>query len=64
MIRIRVVQVSGGDERNEMRRDFMEEMQRFLPAVMIRETVGSQAYWTYLTQLIEETAARALAVTA
>lgn len=45
----------------EMRRDFIQEMRRFLPAATVRETVEKPAYWTYLTQLIEETGAKAMA---
>ena len=38
----------------EMRRDFMKEMRRFLPAATVRDTIEKEAYWTYLTQVVED----------
>lgn len=45
----------------EMRDDFMKEMRRFLPATVVRDTVGTEAYWRYLIQVVEEQAMRAIA---
>jgi predicted nucleotidyltransferase component of viral defense system len=44
----------------EMRRDFIREMNRFLPAATVRDTIGKETYWVYLTQLIDEQAQRAI----
>jgi predicted nucleotidyltransferase component of viral defense system len=35
-----------------IRREFLKEMQRFLPAVTVRETVEQEAYWAYLTDMV------------
>jgi predicted nucleotidyltransferase component of viral defense system len=35
-----------------VRRDFVKEMQRFLPAATVRETVEQESYWQYLTELV------------
>jgi hypothetical protein len=43
-----------------MRDDFMKEMRRFLPATAIRDTVEKEPWWSYLTQVIDEQAAKAL----
>jgi hypothetical protein len=40
--------------------DFMKEMRRFLPATAIRDTVEKDPWWSYLTQVIDEQAAKAL----
>lgn len=40
--------------------DFMKEMRRFLPATAIRDTVEKEPWWSYLTQVIDEQAAKAL----
>ena len=45
----------------EMRTDFMKEMRRFLPAAVVGETLENAAYWAYLTNLLEEESAKALA---
>jgi predicted nucleotidyltransferase component of viral defense system len=43
------------------RDDFVKEMRRFLPATAIRDTVEKVAYWSYLTQVVDEQSARAVA---
>ncbi|MDD5261248.1 MAG: nucleotidyl transferase AbiEii/AbiGii toxin family protein [Methylacidiphilales bacterium] len=48
-------------KKSEMRSDFMKEMQRFLPATMVAETLEKASYWQYLTQLLEEECAKATA---
>jgi hypothetical protein len=45
----------------EMRDDFVKEIRRFLPAAMVRDTLGTDAYWEYLIQVIGEQATRAIA---
>ena len=52
--------VQGLKSQPEMRDDFLKEMRRFLPAASVRDTVEKQAYWQYLTQVIDEQAARAI----
>lgn len=42
------------------RDDFVKEMRRFLPATAIRDTVEKDSWWSYLTQVIDEQAAKAL----
>lgn len=37
-----------------MREDFLKEMRRFLPSVIVRDTVEKAEYWPYLTQLLNE----------
>jgi hypothetical protein len=44
----------------EMRRDFIKEMQRFLPAATVRGTIEQETYWNYLTELLDEQARRAI----
>jgi predicted nucleotidyltransferase component of viral defense system len=44
----------------EMRRDFIQEMRRFLPAATVRGTIEQESYWTYLTELLDEQARRAM----
>lgn len=44
----------------KMRADFIKEMRRFLPAVTVRGTVETEAYWGYLIQAIDEQATRAI----
>ncbi len=44
----------------EMREDFVKEIRRFLPAAVVRDTVEKETYWTYLIQVIEEQATRAM----
>ena len=43
------------------REDFLKEMQRFLPAVTVRETLGQPAWWSYLVSVLEDQARVALA---
>jgi predicted nucleotidyltransferase component of viral defense system len=38
----------------EMRRDFIHEMRRFLPAATVRGTIEQETYWQYLIQLLDE----------
>lgn len=45
-----------------IRRDFVKEMQRFLPAATVRETVEKEPYWEYLTDLVRSECARAMTV--
>ena len=45
----------------ETRADFTKEMQRFLPAKTVRETVFNEAYWTFLCGVVEEQCRKALA---
>ena len=45
-----------------VRRDFVKEMRRFLPAATVRETVEQESYWDYLTQLVRSEGARAMTV--
>lgn len=40
----------------QARVDFLKEMRRFLPAATVRNTLENSAWWTYLTQVIEEQA--------
>lgn len=43
------------------REDFLKEMQRFLPAATVRETLGQPAWWSYLISVLDEQARLALA---
>lgn len=45
----------------ELRNDFMKEMRRFLPSATVSTTIENAAYWTYLTQVLEQQSALALA---
>ena len=45
-----------------VRRDFVKEMQRFLPAATVRETVEEESYWKYLTDLVRSEGAMAMSV--
>ena len=45
-----------------VRRDFVKEMQRFLPAATVRETVEQESYWEYLTELVRSEGERAMTV--
>ena len=45
----------------QLREDFLKEMRRFLPAVIVRDTLENLSWWTYLTQVIEEQGRLALA---
>jgi hypothetical protein len=40
----------------------VKEMQRFLPAATVRETVEQESYWEYLTELVRSEGARAMTV--
>lgn len=53
--------VQGLKSQPEMRADFVKEMQRFLSAATVRDTVGTEAYWGYLIQVIDEQADRTIA---
>jgi hypothetical protein len=44
-----------------IREDFMKEMRRFLPAAAIRETIETEPYWSYLTQVVTELGRMAVA---
>ena len=44
-----------------MRDAFIKEMQRFLPAATVRDTIGKEPYWVYLTGVIEDLAMKAMA---
>ncbi len=44
-----------------LREDFREEMRRFLPASLARDTVEKEAYWSYLTGVVEDLGRKALA---
>jgi hypothetical protein len=45
-----------------MRDDFLKEMQRFLPAATVRDTVAQSAWWDYLMSVLEDQARMAKAV--
>lgn len=47
--------------RPESREDFLKEMSRFLPVATVRETVSKEAYWTYLTGVVEDLGRKAVA---
>lgn len=44
-----------------LRQDFIKEMQRFLPAAVVRQTIEQPDYWNYLTRLVGEECERAMA---
>jgi len=44
-----------------MREIFMKEMQRFLPAVTVRDTLAQPAWWSYLTSVLDDQARVAMA---
>jgi hypothetical protein len=46
--------------RSACREDFRREMQRFLPASIVRDTVDKDDYWTYLTGVVEDVGRKAL----
>lgn len=48
-------------EQPKMRSDFIQEIRRFLPAAVVRETLENTAYWPYLINLLEEDSAKARA---
>ena len=43
-----------------MRAEFMKEMQRFLPAATVRDTIEKEPYWSYLTQVVTELGQKAV----
>lgn len=45
----------------EMRESFIKEMRRFLPAATVRGTIETPPFWSYLTQLVEDLARKAIA---
>lgn len=45
----------------EMRASFIKEMRRFLPAATVRGTIETLPFWSYLTQLVEDLARKAIA---
>jgi predicted nucleotidyltransferase component of viral defense system len=45
-----------------LRKDFINEMRRFLPAAVTAQTVEQETYWRYLTQVIGEEAGKAVAI--
>ena len=45
----------------DLHRDFVREMQRFLPAATARETVEQATFWEYLTELVRSEGERAMA---
>jgi len=48
--------------RPDMRKDFMKEMRRFLPAATVRDTIEKELYWAYLTQVMDDLAQKAMSV--
>ena len=44
----------------EIRTEFMKEMRRFLPAAVVRDTVEKEAYWSFLTGVVDEQVKKAL----
>ena len=44
----------------EMKQDFLREMQRFLPSTTVRSTLENPGYWTYLNQVLGDTASLAI----
>ena len=45
-----------------LRKDFINEMRRFLPSAITAQTVEQETYWQYLTQVIGEEAEKAVAI--
>jgi hypothetical protein len=43
-----------------MREDFLREIQRFLPAATVRETLAQPAWWSYLISVLDDQARMAL----
>ena len=52
--------LAGLREQPVMRADFLNEMQRFLPAAAVRDTIEKELYWSYLTQVVTELGQRAV----
>ena len=44
----------------DVRAEFMKEMQRFLPAAAVRDTIEKEPYWSYLTQVVTELGQKAV----
>lgn len=44
-----------------LRRDFMKEMERFLPTAVVRQTIEQTDYWNFLTRLVGEECDRSMA---
>jgi predicted nucleotidyltransferase component of viral defense system len=44
----------------DVRADFMKEMQRFLPAAAVRDTIEKEPYWNYLTQVVTDLGQKAV----
>ena len=45
----------------QLRADFRKEMQRFLPAATVRNTIGTEPYWNYLTDVVGDLGRKAVA---
>ena len=45
----------------QLRADFRKEMQRFLPAATVRDTIGTEPYWSYLTDVVGDLGRKAVA---
>jgi hypothetical protein len=45
-----------------LRKDFINEMRRFLPVAVTAQTVEQETYWQYLTQVIGEESEKAVAI--
>jgi hypothetical protein len=43
-----------------MREHFIKEMRRFLPVVTIRDAVEKEAYWSYLTDIVDDLGKKAM----
>jgi len=54
------VRLSGLSADTAVRRDFVREMQRFLPAATVRETVEKAPYWDYLAELVRSEGVKAI----
>lgn len=44
-----------------LRADFLKEIRRFLPAALVRDTLETESYWSYLTQTVDELGRKAVA---
>ena len=44
----------------EMRKEFLNEMRRFLPSTTVRDTIEKEAFWIYLTQRVQDFGREAL----
>ena len=45
----------------QLRADFRKETQRFLPAATVRDTIGTEPYWIYLTDVVGDLGRKAVA---